>query len=91
MRIYCFGIIFIFVTVIIFGDGVVKSLYACLLGSSVSHRRVAHGPVRFTSSSVLSNTFSPYSPKSLATRVNVAELLLGTTRSEHHPQINNKM
>ena len=41
--------------------GTVKSLYACLLESSVSHRRVAHGPSRFTSDNILSNTSSPYS------------------------------
>ena len=54
--------------------GTVNSVYACLLGSSVSQRHVAHRPFRFTSNSVLSNTSSPQS----------------TSVSLHRLQTNNK-
>ena len=53
--------------------------------SSVSHHRVAHRPLRFTSNSVLSNIFSIFY-QCLATRLNTVGRLLGTARSGRHLQ-----
>ena len=57
----------------------------CLLGFSVSQRRVAHGPFRLTSNSVLTTHIFSIIDQCLATRMSMVGRPLGATRSGRHP------
>ena len=72
--------------------GTFKLLNACLLESSVTHRRVAHEPFWISCFCVLcKQAILPYLPKSPATHVTVAGLLHGAIRRGHYPRISNRL